>query len=82
VHSLLRNPLCIGKVRGKDGETHLGEHEPIISIEIFDKVAAIMNQRTTGRKRMKRPGETEILFLECMPGQQRSASARCGQSRE
>jgi len=68
VHSLLRNPLYIGKIRGKDGETHLGVHEPIISLETFEKVAAIMNQRTTGKKRLKRRGEYLLTgLLRCGP---------------
>ena len=50
LHSLLRDPFYIGKIRWND-EIHEGKHEPLISKELFDKVQAMLVSKTTPKYR-------------------------------
>ena len=68
IYHVLRNPLYIGKIRTSDGELHEGEHEAIVSIEAFEKVAETMSHRTTGRLRKNRKSEYILTgLLRCGP---------------
>ncbi len=56
LYTILKNPLYIGKIRHHD-KIYDGEHEGIISPEIFDKVQSLLkknkvNQTNTNRKRI------------------------------
>lgn len=56
LYTILKNPLYIGKIRHHD-KIYDGEHEGIISQEIFDKVQKLLkknkvNQSNTNRKRI------------------------------
>lgn len=46
IHSLLRDPFYIGKIRW-NGEVKEGKQEPLISKELFDKVQALLVSKTT-----------------------------------
>ncbi len=46
IHSLLRDPFYIGKMRW-NGEIYDGKQEPLISKELFDKVQALLVSKTT-----------------------------------
>src|SRR3989338_2522858 len=50
IHSLLRDPFYIGKLRW-NGEIYQGKHEPLISKELFDKVQAMLKSKTTPKYR-------------------------------
>ncbi len=50
IHSLLRDPFYIGKIRWND-EIYEGKHEPLISKELFDKVQALLVSKTTPKYR-------------------------------
>lgn len=50
LHSLLRDPFYIGKIRW-NGEIHKGKHEPLISKELFDKVQSMLVSKTTPKYR-------------------------------
>jgi site-specific DNA recombinase len=50
LHSLLRDPFYMGKIRWND-EIHEGKHEPLISKELFDKVQAMLVSKTTPKYR-------------------------------
>jgi site-specific DNA recombinase len=68
VYQVLRNPLYVGKVRGADGTLHPGQHEPIVSLEVFEQVAECMSRRTTGRLRVNRKAEYLLTgLLRCGP---------------
>lgn len=58
IHVLLSNPFYYGKILWK-GEIHRGEHEPIISKELFNKVQACL----VYAPRM-RPGTKEFNFVK------------------
>ena len=60
-HVAIRNPLYYGKIfiaKFQDEEAHLvqGQHEPLVSKELFDKVQLVLS----GNKRIERPN-TKIL---------------------
>lgn len=66
-HVAVRNPLYSGKIfiaKFKDEEAHLGQgqHEPLISKELFDRVQLILD----GNKKIERPN-TKILSDENLP---------------
>lgn len=44
IHCILRNPIYVGEIRG-DGETYLGEHEPIISRQTWEAAEALSATR-------------------------------------
>ncbi len=68
VHRILRNPLYLGKVRSSDGELHLGEHKPLVTLKAFEMVAESMDKRTTGRVRKNRKPEYFLTgLLRCGP---------------
>ena len=68
VYQVLRNPLYVGKTRTGDGQLHSGEHEPLVSIEAFEKVAESMSLRSTGRIRTNRKSEYILTgLLHCGP---------------
>ncbi len=50
IHSLLRDPFYIGKIRW-NGEIKDGKHEPLISKELFDKVQAMLDRKNTPKYR-------------------------------
>jgi site-specific DNA recombinase len=50
LHSLLRDPFYIGKIRW-NGKIHEGKHQPLISKELFDKVQAMLVSKTTPKYR-------------------------------
>ena len=50
MHSLLRDPFYIGKIRWND-EIHEGKQKPLVSKEIFDKVQAMLVSKTTPKYR-------------------------------
>lgn len=56
LYTILKNPLYIGKIRHHD-KIYEGEHEGIITLEIFEKVQSLLkknkvNQTNTNRKRI------------------------------
>lgn len=66
-HVAIRNPLYCGKIfiaKFKDEESYLvqGQHEPLISEELFHKVQLVLN----GNKRVERPN-TKILSDTNLP---------------
>jgi len=68
VHRLLRNPLYVGKVRHND-DVFLGEHEPIIDRDVFERVQRTLDLRATGAG-TRRPRRSESLLtglLRCLP---------------
>jgi site-specific DNA recombinase len=68
VHRLLRNPLYVGKVRHND-DLFLGEHEPIIDPEVFERVQRTLDLRASGTG-TRRPRRSESLLtglLRCLP---------------
>jgi site-specific DNA recombinase len=68
VYQVLRNPLYVGKIRGKGGELHRAQHESIVPLATFEKVAALMTERTTGRLRRNRKAEYLLTgILRCGP---------------
>ncbi len=68
VYQVLRNPLYVGKIRTGDGQLHAGEHEPLVSLEAFERVAESMSLRTTGRIRTNRKSEYILTgLLRCAP---------------
>jgi site-specific DNA recombinase len=68
VHRLLRNPLYIGKVR-QGTQLFVGEHEAIVSLELFDRVQQGLSERTTGRGARKGRNPEHLLtgVLRCLP---------------
>jgi site-specific DNA recombinase len=77
VYQVLRNPLYIGKIRTADGQLHPGEHEPLVSLEAFEEVAASMSLRTTGRIRKNRDSEYILTgLLRCGPCDSAMTSAQ------
>jgi len=77
VYQVLRNPLYIGKVRSADGELHEGEHDSLVSVEAFEKVAETMSQRSTGRIRRSRKTEYILTgLLRCGPCDAAMTSSR------
>jgi len=54
VYGVLRNPLYVGKVRGKDGALFPGEHESIVDLATFEAAAESLDGRTTGTERRSR----------------------------
>jgi site-specific DNA recombinase len=68
VHRLLRNPLYVGKVRHND-DLFLGEHEPIIDPDVFERVQRTLDLRAAGAG-TRRPRRSESLLtglLRCLP---------------
>ena len=49
LHGMLRNPVYCGIVRYK-GELFQGKHEPIISLELFEKVQRVFEPNRNGNK--------------------------------
>ena len=50
IHSLLRDPFYIGKIKWNN-EVYDGKHEPMISVELFNKIQHMMTSRTTPKYR-------------------------------
>ncbi len=50
IHSLLREPFYIGKIKWND-ELYEGKHQPLITVEQFNKVQAMLTSRTTPKYR-------------------------------
>ncbi len=50
---MLRDPYYIGYVRYK-GELYHGRHEPLIDVETFDRVQAIMDERSEKGSRQRK----------------------------
>lgn len=48
VYSIVRNPMYVGEIRGH-GRTYPGEHEPLISREIWDEAQEICKERKKRR---------------------------------
>src|SRR5690554_8120656 len=79
-HVAVRNPLYYGKIfiaKFKDEEAHLvqGQHEPLISKELFDRVQLILD----GNKRVERPN-TKILSDENLPLRGFLVCPECGRN--
>ena len=49
VHGLLRNPVYCGLIR-YNGEIYQGRHEPLISLELFEKVQRVFEPNRNGHK--------------------------------
>src|SRR6202158_1304240 len=47
LYTLLRNPIYVGEIRHK-GVRHPGQHAPIVSRAIWDKVAKLLREHSTG----------------------------------
>ena len=47
LYTLLRNPIYVGEIRHK-GVCHPGQHAPIVDRAIWDKVAQLLLERSTG----------------------------------
>jgi site-specific DNA recombinase len=68
IHRILRNPLYVGKVRAGAASLHLGEHEPIVSPDVFEKAGRSLDERTTGAKHCSRKAEYLLTgILRCGP---------------
>ncbi len=52
VYRILNNPIYIGKIKHKQ-EIHEGEHQPIISQDIWDKAQSLMDKNSSGERRKK-----------------------------
>jgi site-specific DNA recombinase len=77
VYQILKNPLYVGKIRGADDQLHPGQHEPLVSLAAFEKVAASMSERSTGRLRTSRKTEYVLTgLLRCAPCGAAMTSAR------
>ena len=79
-HVAIRNPLYYGKIfiaKFQDEEAHLvqGQHEPLISKELFNKVQLILD----GNKRTERPN-TKILSDENLPLRGFLVCPECGRN--
>jgi len=71
IHRVLRNALYVGKARAKDGSLHPGEHDPIVALETFERAAASLDDRTTGRVHQSRKSEYLLTgLLRCGPCQE------------
>ncbi len=68
VHRLIRNPLYAGKVRQKN-ELYAGEHPPLVSSEVFERVQQSLANRSTGRggRCTRRPEYLLTGLLRCQP---------------
>jgi site-specific DNA recombinase len=65
---VLRNDLYLGKVRGKDGTLYQGEHEALVSQDVFDRIAARLDGKSTGTLRRSRRFEFLLTgLLRCGP---------------
>jgi site-specific DNA recombinase len=71
LHQLLTNPTYIGKVRYKD-EVHSGEHEAIISQEVFAKVQAMLS-----RNRISGGAEVRNKYGAILKGLLRCGPCKC-----
>jgi site-specific DNA recombinase len=49
LYTLLRNPIYVGEIRHK-GVCHPGQHAPIVSRALWDKVAQLLREHSTGCK--------------------------------
>lgn len=68
VHTVLRNPLYVGKVRGHGGSLHAGQQESIVEEATFADAARRLNGRTTARKRPTLRSEYLLAgLLSCGP---------------
>lgn len=77
VYQILKNPLYTGKIRGADDQLFAGQHEPLVSLAAFEKVAASMSQRSTGRLRVNRRAAYLLTgLLRCGPCESGMTSAR------
>ncbi len=79
-HVAIRNPLYCGKIfiaKFQDEEAHLvqGQHEPLISKELFDQVQWVLD----GNKRAERPN-TKILSDENLPLRGFLSCPECGRN--
>lgn len=79
-HVAVRNPLYCGKIfiaKFKDEEAHLvqGQHEPLISEELFNKVQLVLD----GNKRVERPN-TKILSDKNLPLRGFLVCPECGRN--
>ncbi|NGM89945.1 recombinase family protein, partial [Parapusillimonas sp. SGNA-6] len=79
-HVAIRNPLYYGKIfiaKFQDEEAHLvqGQHEPLISEELFHKVQLILD----GNKRVERPN-TKILSDKNLPLRGFLTCPKCGRN--
>lgn len=66
-HVAIRNPVYYGKIfieKHKEEEAHFvtGQHEPLITKELFDKVQTVLD----GKRRLERPN-TKILSDALLP---------------
>ncbi len=69
VHHMLRNPVYIGKVHHK-GVLYDGQHEPLISQELWDKVQGMIKDVPARRRGRDISGETKsvlngLVFCKC-----------------
>ncbi len=48
IHSLLTNPIYIGKIKHK-ADLYDGEHEPLIEVAVFEQVQTMLKQHGQGR---------------------------------
>jgi site-specific DNA recombinase len=66
LHQLLKNPLYIGKIQHKNA-LHVGEHEAIVSPDVFQAVQSMMahNRRTGGVEFRNRYGALLRRLLQC-----------------
>jgi len=70
VHTILRNPIYVGKIRSKDGELHRGEHEPIVALEVFERVAEVLESRGHAHRPPRAAKPSRFLLaglLRCGP---------------
>lgn len=60
IYQLLSNPIYIGKVRHK-GEVYDGEHDPIISTELWEKVQLHLRDQAPNRRRKNNLSSNSLL---------------------
>ena len=68
VHSLLRNPLYVGKVRS-NGSLYSGEHEAIVDHATWRRVQRLLDRNGSSRRNRGRNGHEALLqgILYCGP---------------
>lgn len=69
IHHMLRNPVYIGKIHHK-GVLYDGQHEPLISQDLWDKVQGMIKTVAPGKKGRKASSETKsmlhgLVFCKC-----------------
>lgn len=60
IRSLLQNPIYIGLIR-RQGETHQGRHEPLVSLDLWGKANALLTDRRSVPSRSSHDQHIHLL---------------------